>query len=111
MSANPAGDEIREEIRDAMREEAAPVEPPFTLHPLAPFLPLVVPGILGILLICGVIFCILPMVNILFTTEKKFQKISVDGVKAYSRSYQVPAAPPPIYVPGNNPNGPFTPTP
>ena len=99
MSANPAGDEIR--------DGTAPIEPPTTSNPLVP---LVVPGLVAVLIISGVIYGVIPMWNKMCTADKNLQKISASGVKAYSRTYQGPAVTPPIYCPGNNPNGPFTPT-
>jgi len=98
MSANPAGNEIR--------DKTAPIQPPIAPHPLAP---LVVPGLLAVLIICALIFGVMPMWNMMGTADKNFQKISKDGVEAYSRKYQGPAVAPPNYYPGNNPNGPFTP--
>lgn len=98
MSATPAGDEIR--------DDTAPSQPPITRNPLRS---LVVPGLLAVVIICGVIYGVIPMWNVMVKTDKNYQKMREDSVRAYSRTYQVPTPPPPIYVPGNNPNGPFTP--
>jgi hypothetical protein len=98
MSVHPAGDNIH--------DEAAPIEPP-TRHPLAPFRVLVKPGIIAVLAICGVVFGFIPLWNMMATSSKNLQKITRDSARIYT--YQVPPPPQPVYVPGNNPNGPFTP--
>ncbi len=99
MSENHAGDE--------MRGETAPIQPLTMPNPLAP---LVVPGLLVVLILCGVIFGVMPMWNTMGTTSKNLQKMSKDSAESYSHTYQAPPVAPPIYVPGNNPNGPFTPS-
>jgi len=101
MSALPAGDENR--------DETAPIEPPTSPSSLAIVKLLVAPVLLVALLICAVIYAVIPMWHGVSTARKNLKRISDDGVRAYSRRYQVPAVSPPIYVPGNNPNGPFTP--
>jgi hypothetical protein len=101
MSASPAGDEIR--------YQAAPIQPPVTSNPLAPFMPLMVPGLLAVFVVLGVIYGAIPVWNMVDTADNNFEKMRKDAVAGYSHTYQGPVVAPPIYVPGNNPNGPFTP--
>jgi hypothetical protein len=97
VSAEASGDEIR--------EEAAPIQPPDTRHPLAPFMPLVVPGILAVVIIGGVIYGVIPMWNAMGTVNNKYDKMRKDAVRSFSTTYQVTTPPPPVYYPGNSPAG------
>jgi len=94
MSASPAGD------------EAAPAPPPIASNP---FRHLVVPGLMAVLVLCGVIFGLLPMWSNLCTAEKNYRQFREDAARSQSQPTWAPGVPPPSYYPGNNPNGPFTP--
>jgi hypothetical protein len=89
MSADPVGVEID--------HETAPVEPPIPSNPLRR---LVVPGLFAGLIICVVIYAVIPLWNTFCTADNNYQKIREDATKAYSRPY----------YPRTNPNGPFAPT-
>jgi hypothetical protein len=101
MSANPAGDEIR--------DETAPLEPPDTPNLLASLRRLVVPGTIAVLTIYGVFCGLIPLVNMMGTASNNLEKVRKDSLRSFSHNDHVPAPPPPVYAPGNNPNGPFTP--
>jgi hypothetical protein len=105
MSENPAGDEIRDEAND----ETAPIQPPIAPNPLRLFMPLVVPVLFAVFCVCGVIYGVIPMWNMMSTANSNLKYLSKTGVDAYSHTYPAPPVTPPVYVPGNNPNGPFTP--
>jgi hypothetical protein len=86
MSAEPAGDEIR--------EETTPTQPLISPHPFTRFRPVVAPALFVSVIVCVVIFAGIPFLNMLRTGTKNYEKFRQDSARAYSRQFQVPAVPP-----------------
>jgi hypothetical protein len=97
MSSESAGDDVR--------AEAAPIPPPITPHPLAPFKRLLVPGIVTVVIVCGVVYGLIPLWNTMRTANRNYEKFRQEAVRSYSNTYRVPLPPPPVYYPGNSPSG------
>lgn len=114
MPANPASGENASSDNagnDELREQtpAPQPEPLLTMHPLWWLPRLLVTAVVALVVVLGVIYALIPMTSAVGTAGKNLQKISREGAESYSRRFQAPQPPVPIYVPGNNPNGPFTP--
>jgi hypothetical protein len=107
MSANPAGDEIRDETppTEPLVTAQSPTAPPIPPNPLTRFLPLVVPAVVVVLAICAVVYGLIPAYYAAPTASNNLEKIRQSGVSSYSHTYRV--TPPPHY-PFNNPSGRLT---
>jgi cytochrome c-type biogenesis protein CcmH/NrfG len=85
MSASPSGDHAR--------EDSAPIQPPVTANPLAPLARLVIPGLVAVVVICGVIYGVIPLWNAVGSANENYEKMRKDSVEGYSRPLKAPAGP------------------
>jgi len=87
--------------------QTAPVEPPDMGNPLAPFVKLVVPAMIAVVVIWGLFFGVIPTLQTVTKAREGVGKIGEDAAKSYTAfpPTATPAmpvyTPPPVWTPMN----------